>query len=165
MLARSSSKVITVTPDLAADAVAATTAYADKDVIGDPIVVPNVFLDTKGTATLQHLFVRNKTTTKFAMDIWLLTEAPAGVTGANNSSFALTDSDLAKVVGVVSIDATTTYWNEACSNHIIASKPNIGMPLQGKAGSKDLYAIFVARGAVTFGAVLDLGVDLGFLQD
>lgn len=162
-LARSQSKVIKITPNLAADSVAATNAYADKDVIGDHLTVENVAQSTKGTALLQSVVVRTKVATAVPLSIYLLNEAPANAYGANNSAFALDDTDLLKVVGVVAVAAAD--YDTSNTLNYVATVKNIGLPLQCLAGSKNLYAIVVARGAVTFGAAGDLEIDLGFLQD
>lgn len=162
-LARSSSKIISITPDLAADAVAATTAYADKDVIGDHLVLTNAVQDTKGTAILQSLVVKSKVATANPMHLIFLNEAPAAAYGANNSAYALADTDLSKVIGCVSVVAGD--WNVANTLNYVATVKNIGLPLQALAGSRDLYVIVVSGGIVTFGAAGDLLIDIGLMQD
>jgi hypothetical protein len=156
-------KVVSITPNLAADSVAATTAYADKDVIGDHLTVAAAGGDVGGHLKLRSVVVKNKTTTDFVGDIYLLNEAPASAYGANNSAFALADTDLSKVVGLVSIAAGDN--NAAGSDNKTAVKMVDGPVMKCKAGSADLVAIVVARGAITFGAAGDLIIDLGFEQD
>lgn len=162
-LVRNSTRVITFTPNLAADSVAATTAYADKDVIGDHMTISNAVLDMGGTSLLQSVMVRNKTTTAFAMVIYIMDTAPASSYGANNSALAIDDTDLMNVIQIVSIAATD--WDASGSLNSVAFKDGMAKPVQCVAGSRDLYAIFIARGAVTFGAAGDLQIDMGFLQD
>ncbi len=162
--ARTQSKIIKITPDLAADATAATVAYADKDMIGDVLTLADVVQNKGGTCVLQSLVLKSKVTTANLYDIIFLNAAPAATaTGDNNTAAAMVDGDIDKIVGIVSVAAADHNASQAAFT--VATKVNIGLVLQCAAGSTSLYAIVVARGAVTFGAAGDLIIDLGFLQD
>ena len=156
-------RVITVTPDLAADSVAATVPYADKDVIGNLLTLSNAVLNTKGVGKLDSLVVRSKIATALIMDIFFLNEAPAAAFGDNNSAYALSDDDLSKVIGVVHVAAAE--WNDSNTLNYVAQKSNLEMNLQALAGQKDLYMIVIARGAITFVAAGDMEIDVAFEQD
>lgn len=162
-LVRGSSKVITLTPDLAADSVAATTAYSSGDVIGDHLTVSKAVLDTKGTALLQSLTVLDKANQKSALDLIFFNEEPAASYGANNSAYGLNDSDLSKVIGRISVAAAD--YVSSGSNNAEATLRNLGLLLQSLEKSKDVYVLVVARGTPTFGANGDLIIKLGLLQD
>jgi hypothetical protein len=156
-------KVISLTPNLAADSIAATTAYADKDVLGDHLTISGAVSDSGAICKLLSVTARNKVATALALDLFFLDEAPAAAYGDNNSGYALADTDLSKVIGVVSL--ATGDWSVGNTLNVVASKTNIGLPLKAKAGKKDIYVIVVTRTAITFGAAGDLTIDLGLEQN
>lgn len=133
-----SSQIFTVTP------VITTTAYAQHDVLGGVVRVPNAF-DKERACKLVSLTVIDKENQKAALDILFFSEAPANSVGADNALYALNDADADKILARVSVAAAD--YVSSTTNSAEASLGNIQKMLQAKAGSKDLYVLVVDRDA------------------
>lgn len=130
-----------------------TTAYAAGDVIGTAsshvitfygakdekgydlnraIIARAVLIDNEAPATLPSL------------ELWLFDTAPAAQ--ADNAAFAVTDTELANVIGVIPF--TYSYVGLASGNHIQQSDL-VSLVLEVKSGASDIYGVLVVRNAYT----------------
>lgn len=81
-----------------------TNAYADGDVLFEPVEIANVALDTKGLATLRTLVVQDMNDQKQAIDLLFFTEDPGDI-GAANAALAMSDAEFAPFIGHIRVAA------------------------------------------------------------
>ncbi len=153
-----SGKLITITPALAGFGAAYTTA----DVLGGVNTIPKAVLSDGGSAKLTSLSILDKANQKSAIDLIFFSEAPVTTVGSDNAAYVLDDTDLAKVIGRVTV-AAASYVSSSTTN-AEATVTNLQLILQAKAKSQDLYVLAVARGGPTYGAATDLVIRLGLEQ-
>lgn len=133
--------VVEVTPTLD------TSAYADSDRLGsiEEIACGN---DIGHPVTLMNLVVLDKDDQGVAFDILFFNESPT-VASADNANISITDAELEKCVGIVSVTADD--YADLLSAQV-ATKNNIGLGMKPVSGSGSLYALLVSRGAPTYTA-------------
>lgn len=123
-------------------------AYSSGDVLGAPVKLSDVVGDTKALAYLKSLLVLDVANQKHNLDIVFFESDPGNV-GADNAPVALSAAQLALVVGTIKI-VTADY--ETYGARAIAQK-NLEMLIPTKVKSTDLWAVYIARANVTYGAV------------
>lgn len=136
--------------------VAAT--YASGDLLGDKLVFDVSALRDKSAVFLQAVTLVDQAKQSVACDLILFDEDPSGTTFTDNAAFDIADADMAKVVGIVSIE---TFF--ALSDNSLGEAKNLALPLVLKAasGSVKLWGALVTRGAPVIAAATDLRVTLG----
>ena len=86
---------------------------------------------------------------------------PSATTFTNNAALDIADSDIDRIIGVVSV-AATDY--AAFSDNSVATVKGIAMPYQCVEDEGTVYVAFVSRGTPTY-ALRELSCSIGTLQD
>lgn len=150
-------KVISFTPTLD------TNAYATGDRMGSITEVTDFWRNVGGVNILKSIAILDTAKQKVAFDIFFFNSQPT-VASADNAAIDISDAEMAKCIGHVSI-ATTDYCTDLAANSF-ATKSDINLVLKGAAPTtgavKHLYAVLVSRGAPTYTAsalTIQLGVE------
>ena len=125
-------------------------AYAAGEVIGGELTLTNAMRVTGGTGMLHKLTVVDKANVKPELRCLLFDSNPAG-TFADNGLMTINAADYDNILSDLHI-ASTDYvtFDDAGTDWNIATLRNIGDFVAAVAGSRDLYAVFVAVGTPTF---------------
>lgn len=135
--------------------------YASGDQIGVVMKLENALQDTKGMAFLRSIIALDKSKQKAAFDVFFFNQAPVNAV-ADNSAADISDAEMAKCLGSVSVVAGD-YADLA--NSSLATKSGLGLLLKGEtAMSKDLWILVVSRGTPTYTSVQDLTLKLALEQ-
>lgn len=147
-------KVAQVTPVMAN-----AGAYLAGDQVGVVNTISDAALDTMGAVKLDSVVLIDKAKQKQPLDIFFFDLAPT-LSVADNGVFSITDAEMLKCVGVVSILAAD-YADSAANS--VATKTQLGRIMQAYRMSKDLFCVVVARGGATY-ASGDLVFKFGLVQ-
>ena len=123
--------------------------YATGNVIGAEIALPAAARIAAGAGVVQSVTLHSKTAQTAAVDLLLFISDPT-TTFTDKTALALLAADFDKLVGVVHLTDWTNLGTPS-----IAQAHGLGIPFKLPAGTS-LWAIPVARGAMTFAAVTDL---------
>lgn len=138
-------KTVTLTLD--------TNAYADGDVLAEPVEVPQVF-DEPGQAKVLHSVVLlDEDDQAKALDL-VFFDASASL-GTVNAAVSISDTDARKIIGIVNIGAAD-YFDLV--NSQVAVKTSLGLVMKGEA----FYVGAVSRGTGTYTAS-GIKLKLGFV--
>lgn len=134
-----------------------TNAYTAGDVINDSASAGTVFTipaqidGANGFTLLQELICisSQNAATKPDLELWLFTTAPAAQN--DNAAFAVTDAELAKLVGIVTIPVASFKvgnTGSAAAGNAVCDVLNLSMPICTPVGSAGvLYGVVVVRNA------------------
>ncbi len=153
-LIRQRVNVVTIVPAAASFA----TPYQTGDVIGGTNTISNAVLDNESSSVLDSLVVLDAANQKSAIDLVFFDAAPVASYGADNSTYALNDSDLSKLIGRITVGGSD-YVSSSTTN-AEATLRNLGLVLQAAVGKTTLYCVVVCRGAPTYGSATDLSIKL-----
>ena len=134
--------------------------YASGDLMGGKLTLSNVIRVAGGSGILQEIAIHDLTNQKAALDVILFNSNPSTTTFTNNAALDVSDADLVRIIGHVSILASDYI---SFADNAVATKSGLAMPVDVAAG-RDLYACVVSRGTPTYTAN-ELGIVFGFLQD
>ncbi len=147
--------VVSVTPTLD------TNIYASGDQLCTANVLTAALDNTKGTGAILSVIVLDKQKRNAAMEILFFNSEPT-IASAVNAALDISDSEMAaKFLGKVSVAGADYIDLLGCS---VCAKVNVGILLQGVAGSRDLYMVLQSKGTPTY-AASDLVIKVGILQD
>jgi len=145
------------------DVGAGTLAYSAGDAIGTIITLSDVFINPSGQATLMGLSIGDANSQASDIEVLVFDSepSPGTVTITDNTAVSLSTGALALSCGVVSVSSTDY---KAYAANSIATVKNIGLPVWGTDGTRDLYIAIVSRGTPTY--IADgLSISLTFYQD
>lgn len=142
---------ISVSPALVVD----TSIYASGDVLCVPKRMDNCVLNTKGMAVLRSLLVFDRINQKPAMDILIFDEDPGNI-GAVNAALDLSNAQLAKLIGIISVASADFVTLKATANAVAQKMPNMMLP--ARQGAKEFWMAVVSRGTPTYTSASDLVV-------
>ena len=138
-------------------------SYVTGDVVGAVTEVTDVANSTGGVVILESIIALNKDTAAGTeIDIVFFDEAPVTTIGADSAAFALADSDLSKVVGIVTVPTTDVVAGADSSIQILKA---IGLMMKCKAKTRSLFIAVIARGTEASWTDGDLQLKLGFFQE
>lgn len=154
-----------LTATLSAVLVTEATAYADGDVLCDPLQLLGAVRIEGGSATLQSITLLDKADQGQTIDLVFL-NAPTQL-GPRNQPPNLTD---AAAEAILAAGTATNSLRISAADYIdlggckVASKSGLGTVLTAAAASKDLYVAAIIRGAATYAAD-SLRLQLSFFRD
>lgn len=140
-----------------------TAAYGAGELLGTKLEFDlGAFRDLPGVL-IQSVQLIDQDNERKDIDLVLFDSDPTGTTFTNSSAFDIADADMTKILGVVNL-TDTDY--DAFADNAIAQINNVGIPVRLNATSAQLpiYGALVAREAITFTAVTDLVVRIGFVS-
>jgi hypothetical protein len=149
------STVVEVTPTLD------TNAYASGDRLGTLMTLTGVVRHQGFEAVLLDVVVLDKAKQSQALDIYFFREAPT-IASADNAAIDISDTEMEKCIGRVSI-ATTDY--SALAGNSEASPAPYNRLLGAVEGKTDIYALAVCRSGTPTYAASSLVFKFKFLQD
>jgi hypothetical protein len=157
------STVVTVMPAIV------PAAYADGDQIGVPLKIPNLLVQSGGTAAIDSLAILDKAKQKASMEILFFDQMPV-TTSVDNSPLDISDAEMAaKFIGSVYID--TAGYADTVSNSY-QTVVSLGLlvkgglaPGIGAVGSRDIFMVCKSRGAPIYTSASDLVIKVGAFQD
>jgi len=135
-------------------------AYASGDVIGGKITLANAMARDGGTGLLKSVQLCSLADLTVDFDLIIFGANPANTTFTENGAVAIATTDVAKVLGVVSLTS-----RKDLGTPVVVSAHNIDMVLKSASDSRALYACLVARGAHTPGSVADIVLRFGIQRD
>src|SRR3989304_3194516 len=138
-----------------------TTAYADNDLVGTLLTLPNATPVGHG-GILQALTLHDLTAQNAALEVYVFKSNPSATTFTNNSALDIADADLPKIVAAFSV-AATDYFS-------VAQVSNLAIPIPpGESGQNSgggvLYACFRSAAATPTYDASALSAIFHFLQD
>jgi hypothetical protein len=137
-------------------------AYASGNTIGGLFTLTNAMRLNAGSALLQHVAVTFKSLQTAAIEMLVFNANPATSTFTDKAAVSITDADLPKLVACVAFDKVTAV---AATRTLYEAKA-LAQAIKVDAASRDLYAVLVARAAITFGTTTDLQtVNATMVQD
>lgn len=151
-----------------------TNAYTAGDVVNDSasagtvLTIPAQIDGANGFTLLQELICisSQNAATKPDLELWLFSEAPAAQN--DNAPFAVTDAELAKLVGIVTIPVASfkvANTGAAAVGNVVCDVLNLSMPICTPAGSKGvLYGVVIVRNAYAPVALEEFTFILKFLD-
>lgn len=131
-------------------------AYATGDVIGGKITIPNAMARDGGAGLLQSVVLCSKADLTVNMDLVIFSADPANTTFTENGAVDIATTDVAKVLGALSLTTRVDLGTP-----VVAALNNLNMPVQAAAASRSLFACLVARGAYTPAATADVILRFG----
>lgn len=134
--------------------------YAPGDLLGGKLTLSNAMRVAAGSGILQDIVVQDLSNQKAALDVVIFDADPSTTTFTNNAALDVSDADLVRIIGHVSILASDYI---SFADNAVATKSGLAMPVDVAAG-RNLYACVVCRGTPTYTAN-ELGIAFGFLQD
>jgi hypothetical protein len=145
-----------------------TNAYSQGDHMGAIFTIPSAVTEKSGAAILSGLHVLDKANNKKAFDILLFCSSPT-VASADNAAIDISDAEMAKCIGMISVLAAD-YTTVKSAGNAIASYPKSGFPsgliCNNGDDSTNLYGLLVMRDAAggTYGAS-DLVIKFSFIPE
>lgn len=138
-------------------------AYSAGDVIGDqsPIKLAKAARVRLGTGVIHSVTVYDKSAQALELDIIFFDSRPSSTTFTDNSALTLSDLDIEKVIGTVTIGAGD-YVSFAAS--AVGTKTAINLPFQSRNVEGDIYIAVLTQGAPTYAAD-ELSIAVGIFQD
>jgi hypothetical protein len=127
-----------------------SSAYAAGQVIGTKFTLPNAARVAAGAGLIQAATLLSKTTTTAAIDIVIFSADPTASTLTDKTAPTIAAADIDKIVGVIHL----TDWS-ALGTAALAQNLAVGLPFRLPAGTS-LYAVLIARAAITPGSTADL---------
>lgn len=155
------STVVAVTPT-----VTASSAYSSGNVVGG-VMTFRVFRGGSGrSGVLTGLELLDRANQKQAMTVLIFSRLPVG-TYTDKTAFSFNSTDANYLIRSVSI-ATTDYVT--CGSYAVADVAAIGKVVmndesQATGDMPYLYAVMMTTGTPTWGAVSDVTVKVGVIQD
>lgn len=122
--------------------------YASGDLMGGKLTLSNAIRVAAGSGILQDIVVQDLTNQKAALDVVLFDSDPSTTTFTNNAALDVSDADLVRIIGHVSILASDYI---SFADNAVATKSGLAMPVDVAAG-RNLYACVVCRGTPTYTA-------------
>lgn len=151
-----------------AQTVTASSAYASGNAIGGLMTVANAArvsgsAGTPGTSgILQSVIINSKSAQTTQVDIFLFSANPSGSTCTDKTAFSLAAADFDKVLGVVSVPATTGWY--AAGTPSVGQAQNLALPY-ALASATSVYACAVTRATPTFASTTDISIGYRFLRN
>lgn len=137
-----------------------TTAMTSGDSLGGLLTFANAARYSGGSGIIQSITVLDRSQAqRAAMDILFFDRSVT--VAANNAAIAMSDSDMAYFLGLVSIGPYNTAFPGTPLNSV-STLLNVGLPFV--LNGTDLFAAVVVRATPTY-AVGDITITLGILQD
>jgi len=134
----------------AAPPTVSASAYAAGQVIGTKFTLPNAARVAAGAGLIQAATLLSKTATTAAIDIIIFSADPTASTLTDKTAPTIAAADIDKIVGVIHL----TDWS-ALGTAALAQNLAVGLPFRLPAGTS-LYAVLIARAAITPGSTTDL---------
>jgi hypothetical protein len=135
-------------------------AYAINDYVGtsgDALTLASCARVTGGTGIITRAILIDYALQSVSMELWLFDTEPAPPN--DNAAWTISDADSLKCIAVIPF---STYYASAANS--VSMSEQLAIAFKCAAGSQNLYACLVTRGAPTF-ASLDVSVRLGIVQD
>lgn len=150
-------RVISVTPTID------TNAYSANDQVGGIQTITGAAGRKDRGVTLQNVLILDKAAQSAAMTIFFFDELPT-VASSNNAALNITDAEMLKCIGHVSITADD--YATTSANSIACAKPvSVCVGLRSSNDSGTLYAVVKTTGTPTYGSTTDLVFTYVFEQD
>jgi hypothetical protein len=140
--------------DVKTAVIAATNlAYAAGQQIGVPVEIKNAVEDSGSSGTVESISILDPAKQDAAVDILFFSQQPS--TGADKAAWAPTAADLALLLGVVKVSATTPYADGAARS--VGSIGNIGLKIKAEKAAPaqsntSIWVLVVSRGTPNYGA-------------
>jgi hypothetical protein len=145
-------KWVAVTP-----VIDAAVAYAVKDALSVAIEIPEAARYFGGGGIIQSVVLTDQGDEGKSVDVAFFT---ATVTAVKNGAFTPTDAQLLTYLGSARVTTFASFTdNGAGETH------NVGIPFKCSAASTSLFAVIVAREAVTYDAADAVTLKVGIVQD
>jgi hypothetical protein len=142
-----------------------TNIYATGELLGTKLTFTGAFHERSAAGYLTSVKVDDKAAQAHDLELVIFSEDPSGTTFTNQAAFDIADTDLTKVVAVISLGSATRF---AWADNGIKFVGSLAIPLQGRSGdgaTTTLYGALLSRGTPTFASTSDLKVTLGISQD
>ena len=128
-----------------------TTTYTAGDVMSDSTAWMTFRGALKdGCGAIQHAYLLDSANQTLLLDaeLWLFSTAPAITT--DNLAIALTDAELASLVGVIDFavaDGKVGLATSGAGGNAINVQTGLGIPVKNVGNQNDLYGVLIARNA------------------
>lgn len=137
-----------------------TGAYTAGDTLGGEITLTNAMRVSGGSGVLTDLILTDADSEGAAMQVLIFDSDPAS-TSAANDAFAWGSGDLARLLGVVVVEAGD--WLTIGADDV-AHITGINMAVKA-SGSANLFAHILTTGTPTYTATTDITAAFKFIQD
>lgn len=130
-----------------------TNAFADGDYVGSVITIEGMCRGGASAAVLEKITILDKDAQGVALDLLFFDESPT-VASAENAALNISDTEMEKCIGGVSIVAAD--YHSTSANSIATKVISPGLPLKPDS-SETVYCVIKSRGTPTYaGAALTL---------
>lgn len=136
-----------------------TNAYSANDQVGGLQTLASAVRTGIGTCILESITILDKAAQSAAIQVLFFNASPT-IASSNNAAIDITDAEMVKFIGSVTI-AATDYVTTA-SNSASTTK-NIQLPLAPASGTS-LFAVAKTTGTPTYGSASDLIFTYNFKQ-
>ena len=143
---------ITVTPTLD------TSAYADGDVLFNPVEIPNAVRNNGDTCILQSVHVLDKADQGETFELVFLKAATS--LGTINAAISISAANAEDIIGHY---AFSNGWIDLINSQVLTDS-GIGLVLEAGAATTSLYVAGISKGTGTYAAD-SLKITLGFLRN
>jgi len=137
-------------------------AYTAGDALGSTTSLDAILRPTVGTGILQSISVYDAAGQSAAIDFLIFSSEPASSTVTNNSPVVVDTSDVAKLLGKVSVAATD--YVATAGGPTIATVSNVGLVLDSDNATGTIWVVPMTQGTPTY-AASSLAFTIGVLQD
>ena len=137
-----------------------TVQYSANDVLADRQELAGMFREGTGNAEIQSVVVVDKDDQGVAMDLVFLDSDVA--IGTENSAVSISDTNAAKVVGIVSV--TTANYVDLINSQV-ATKSDLGIRVQGASDQSSLWVGAITRGGTPTHTASGIVLRVGVIQD
>lgn len=137
----------------------AATAHAANDVVGGKMTLAGAVRASAGSGVIQSVTIFDKAGQAGSYDVLFFTADPSATTITDDSPLTLNDADGAKVICPTPVTTTSTFVDNG-----VTGTTNIGCAFEVASGTT-IYAVVIARTAVTFASTSDITVRISILQD
>lgn len=135
------------------------TSYSAGQDIGGAISFSGATRLSAGSGVIQSVGISDKAKQSAAIDLIFFNAAPSAPT--DHATFNPSSSDIAKIIGIVSVTASNY---SAFSANSTAFVGNIGLPFTLTSGTT-LNCVAVSRGTPTYASTSDLQISCGIAAD
>lgn len=151
----SSSRTLNATPTID------TAIYASGDLVGGKLTFAGAAKEGVGSGTVHNVVIQDLDKESANYDVIIFNSNPTETTFQDQSPLDIADSDLSKVVCIVSVTTHATFADNGVS---YANGTNCVFEI-ADASTPTLYAALVVRATPTYTTAADLTLRLSILQD
>lgn len=143
-----------------------TSAYATGDEIGGKLTFTGACRATTGTGFITSVRITDKSAQASDLELDLFSSNPTATTFSDQAAFDPDDTDLAKIISVLSFGSTARFaYNDNGVKYLGSQSLTIRCEDSSALSTNILYGVLVSRGTPTFAAAADVTVTICISQD